>query len=110
MAFYKCDPEKNTKCKKTFCQTYCFLTTKPEFKADLTLIEFYKRIEGQPVEDLIVKLKYKYSHEKEWNYSYEILTRSSPTSSEWLNDWDEGQEEVFVLGWLPVDKVNIPGD
>lgn len=31
---YKCDPEKNTKCRKTCCQTDCFLTTHREFSKD----------------------------------------------------------------------------
>lgn len=31
---YKCDPEKNTVCRKSSCQTYCFLTTYPEFSSD----------------------------------------------------------------------------
>lgn len=28
---YVCDPEKNKECKKTGCQTNCFLTLNPEY-------------------------------------------------------------------------------
>ena len=28
---YKCDPEKNTKCKKRLCQWRCKMTKDPEF-------------------------------------------------------------------------------
>ena len=31
---YKCDPEKNTSCLKTACQTDCFLTLKKECSVD----------------------------------------------------------------------------
>ena len=33
-ALYKCDPEKNTSCLKTACQTDCFLTSKKECSVD----------------------------------------------------------------------------
>lgn len=33
-ALYKCDPEKNTSCQKTACQTDCFLTLKKECSVD----------------------------------------------------------------------------
>lgn len=29
---YICDPEKNTECKKTHCQTLCFKTTEPRYR------------------------------------------------------------------------------
>lgn len=34
MRRYLCDPAKNTECKKTSCQTDCFITYKSECKAD----------------------------------------------------------------------------
>lgn len=33
-ALYKCDPEKNTSCPKTACQTDCFLTSNREYSID----------------------------------------------------------------------------
>lgn len=32
--FYKCDPSKNTDCRKTACQNECKYTTKAECSAD----------------------------------------------------------------------------
>jgi len=31
---YICDPEKNTDCKKTHCQTLCFRTTDPRYRKE----------------------------------------------------------------------------
>lgn len=31
---YICDPEKNTECKKTCCQTMCFETTDPRYQKE----------------------------------------------------------------------------
>lgn len=31
---YICDPEKNTECKKTSCQTLCFETTDPRYRKE----------------------------------------------------------------------------
>lgn len=32
---YICDPEKNTECKKTCCQTMCFETTDPRYRKEV---------------------------------------------------------------------------
>lgn len=32
--FYKCDPKKNTECKKTACQNECFFTTCKKYSAN----------------------------------------------------------------------------
>ena len=32
--FYICDPDKNEKCRKTFChQGFCYRTSNPDYKA-----------------------------------------------------------------------------
>ena len=31
---HKCDPKKNTECRKTACQTECFFTTHKEYRAN----------------------------------------------------------------------------
>ena len=36
---YICNPSKNTECKKTSCQTECFMTTHKEFSDDGTPID-----------------------------------------------------------------------
>ena len=79
----------------------------------MTLEEFFDKLYNDRVcEDIIVRLKYKYSHEDEWTYSNEILEYDGNYSCGiycWLNDWDEGQQDVVVLGYIPVDEIKIEG-
>ena len=60
---------------------------------------------------LIVKIKYKYDHEKEWTISNEILEPNFGHSIgdvwSWLNDWDEGQQQKYVIGWIPLSDVDF---
>ena len=44
---YKCDPEKNSECEKTCCQSCCFLTTHKEFSKDG---KRYRYVQGQLME------------------------------------------------------------
>lgn len=69
---------------------------------------FNKWLENQPVEDMIVALKYKYSHEKEWTYSNEILEVDPSGEYIWQNDWNEGQTEVEVIGCIPISEIDVP--
>ena len=73
----------------------------------MTLDEFFGKLYNDMIhEDLIVRLKYKYDHEDEWTYSNEILEYFGNYGDYgWLNDWNEGQQDVEVLGYIPVDKV-----
>ena len=50
--FYKCDPNKNTKCKKTTCYIYggnCELTSNSNYAKDASkpLIEYNNRAAGK---------------------------------------------------------------
>jgi len=71
---------------------------------------FSKWLETQPVEDKIVSIRYKYLHEKEWTQSNEVLEvdMSADGYYVWLNDWYEGQEDVEILGCIPVSDINVP--
>lgn len=80
----------------------------------MTLENFFKYLEDQEgVFDKIVRLRYKYSWEKEWTYSNELLLVDFNTRQRlpyiWCNDWNEGQEEVEVLGYIDIDEVEVPG-
>ena len=77
----------------------------------MTLEEFFKKLYSNMVyEDIIVRLKYKYNYEDEWTYSNEILEYDGNILGYcWLNDWDEGQQDVVVLGYIPVDEIKIEG-
>lgn len=59
--------------------------------------------------DKLVRIRYKYSWEKEWTYSNEILQVyfNSDRLYEWLDDWNEGQEQVEILGCVDIDNILI---
>ena len=74
----------------------------------MTLQQFDELLDTLPLEDYVVRLKYKYTCEEEYTYSNELLLVNSAFGYEWNNDWHEGQEDVEVLGWLRIDEVKIP--
>lgn len=71
--------------------------------------EFNKWLKTQPLEDKIVCLKYKYSFEDKWTYSNEYLEVDTSIDGCycWLYDWDEGQQDVEILGCIDVSKLDI---
>lgn len=72
--------------------------------------EFNKWLDQQTeLDDMLILIGYKYKHEKNFTYSIEYLSVdfNSPTNFTWLNDWDEGQEEVVYLGFIEVDKIPL---
>ena len=74
----------------------------------MSLNDFFKYLEGKPIEDYIVKLRYKYSWEPDWNYSNEILECTFDLNYIWNNDWNEGYDDVEVLGYIAVADIDIP--
>lgn len=77
----------------------------------MTLEEFFKYLSKlNTIEDRLVYMRYKYSCDDEWTYSNEIL--EADLSIEgcyiWLNDWNEGQENVEILGCIPISDINVP--
>ena len=74
----------------------------------MSLNDFFKFLEGKPIQDYIVKLRYKYSWETDWHYSNEILESSFDLNYIWNNDWNEGYDNVEVLGYISVADVDIP--
>lgn len=76
----------------------------------MTEKDFYEWLKAQPYDDKIVSLKYKYSFEREWTYSNELL-EVDPTADDpyiWETDWYEGQDEVEVLGCISISDVAVP--
>lgn len=60
------------------------------------------------LESMIVKLKYKYDHDKEWTIENVVLEFDGNKFEYcWLNDWDEGQQQKFVIGWILLSDVNF---
>ena len=72
----------------------------------MTLDEFFKMLENDVYEDKIVRLAYKYDFEKEYTYSNEILECENGHYY-WLNDWDEGQTDIKVIGYLNISNYKI---
>lgn len=59
-------------------------------------------------QDYIVKLMYKYSFETKYTIENQILEYDgSENEYVWLDDWNEGQDDVKVLGYIAVQDVQI---
>lgn len=72
----------------------------------MDLTELYEKLKLEADCEFIVRLKYRYSWEKEWTYTNEILVYELATDTFiWEDDWDEGQDEVVVLGYCPVSEL-----
>lgn len=76
----------------------------------MSIKEFFKYLDTKNIETQIVYLRYKYSWEDTWTYSNEILEVDMNVDGFyiWLNDWNEGQEDIEVLGSIPVSDVEVP--
>lgn len=77
----------------------------------MTLNEFFDWLMTKPIETMIVELRYKYSWEEKWTYSNEILEVDWSNGNDcpyiWLNDWNEGETDVEVLGCVPLSDVIV---
>lgn len=72
--------------------------------------EFFKYLETKDIETQIVYLRYKYSWEDTWTYSNEILEVDTSIDGFyiWNSDWNEGQEDIEILGYIAVSDVEVP--
>ena len=74
----------------------------------LTLNRFFEKIENEP-DDYVVKLAYKYNWEKDYTISNEIIEwEYSSSDYVWLNDWNEGYDFIYVVGFIKVSDVIVP--
>lgn len=73
----------------------------------MTLEQLYEELDMLPREDYIVCLKYKYDYEKEYTIQNELLLIDENADYVWLNDWNEGQTDVEVLGYIAVSNVEV---
>ena len=76
----------------------------------MSLDEFHKWLEKQPLEDKLVYMRYKYSWEDRWTCSNEYLEVDMSVEGYyiWLSDWNEGQEDVEILGCIGIDEIDVP--
>lgn len=75
----------------------------------MTVEQFFKWLESQPIKDRIVYMRYRYFAGNEWEYSNEVLEVDYTEDKNyfWLDDWNEGQPEVEILGCVPIEDVKI---
>lgn len=82
----------------------------------MRLKEFFEFInKTEYTGDIIVRLKYKYDWEGEYTYENVILFSNFGDSDcdlyeryrdgEWNTDWCEGQQDVFVVGFVAVKNI-----
>ena len=76
----------------------------------MTRENFKKWLKTQPLCDKLVYLRCKYSHETEWTYLNECLEvdMHSECFYIWSRDWNEGQEDVEILGCIDLTEIDVP--
>lgn len=75
----------------------------------LTLEQFFKRLDREPRNDYIVRLRQRYDWQEDWEY-FNILLEYNGNNDEYIWSWDynEGQQHVEVLGYICIDEVDVP--
>ena len=77
----------------------------------MKLNEFFEMLDSDDFlrTDYIVCLKYKYDWEKEYIIENEYLQYDGNRDEwVWLHDWNEGQTDVEVLGYIDIDELEVP--
>ena len=73
----------------------------------MTIDEMFNELENKARDTYIVTLKYKYEFEENYTIENQILEYDSITDSYvWLNDWNERQTDVEVLGYMILGDVD----
>lgn len=73
----------------------------------MTIDEMFNEIENQTIDTYIVTLKYKYDFEENYTIENQILVYDSVVDEyAWQNDWNEGQTDVEVLGYMILGDVD----
>lgn len=67
--------------------------------------EEWNELELYPT-DYIVCLRLKYEHDNKFQTTTEILHYAGNNYFEWLNDWNEGQQEIYVDAAVPLEMIN----
>lgn len=74
----------------------------------MTLEKFFEKLYSQETrDDYLVRLKFKYDWEDEYEEHNEFLETCNGDYM-WLNDWCEGQTDVEVIGYIAVPDIEIP--
>jgi len=73
----------------------------------MTIEEFFELLKNKPITDYIVRIRLKYDHEDQYRYTNELLLVDSDMSYYWDSDWNEGETDIAILGYIAVDDVLI---
>lgn len=70
-------------------------------------------LDSLPHEDCIIKIRCKYACETRWETLNELVCYYDSYDGmhnvwEWQYDWFEGQDDVEILGYIPVNSVDVP--
>lgn len=71
----------------------------------IKMIEERRKKTNKYVVDYIVEVWYKYKCEHEYTKSYELFSYSFDDTSEWENDWFEGQEDIIYKRVVELDTI-----
>lgn len=77
----------------------------------LTLEEFYEKAEKSNYSTFIVEMILKYDYEPDFGSCTLIYEKidSEENIWEWNTDWDEGEDEVWIIGAAALDKIDVVG-
>ena len=78
----------------------------------LTLEEFNELLEKLPFQDYLVTIASKHLKAEEWSIDNEILLAEVEGYADgpqyvWLNDWDEGQPFVMIMGFDSIQSIAL---
>lgn len=73
--------------------------------------DFFRMLDSQSViSDYIVRVKYKHLYEDYYTYSNEFLAYDPQIIDYvWLNDWNEGEDDCYVVAWVRLEDVFSKG-
>ena len=57
--------------------------------------------------EFIVKIMYRYSGEKVYIEENQIVWFNGDYMMVWLDDWYEGQQDIVILGYVPVEDIEL---
>ena len=70
----------------------------------MSIDKFYKYMSNSHPDEYIVKIAYRYSIPgEEYTISNEVCSLDPDGNIIWFYDWNEGQDDVKVIAWCPVD-------
>lgn len=70
-----------------------------------TFEEFMGQIKDRIYGDYVVRIMLKYDYEEQYREITTIMTIRPDDQIEWLDDWNEGEKCVFILGYIWIEDI-----